>query len=157
MAATSPASGVAVSASSSGAILIRATLAAAASRALGFPLTLLISAWLARSLTRPEFAFFGVLTTFSVLFATVAQMGYQSGIVRQLGETQSVRRGESPKAIYLAAVLVTLGAGAVLAAFATACAVLLPAGLPVAPRTCQMPYCASRALFWSAARLLLWI
>lgn len=99
---------------SSGAVLLRATMAAALSRALGFPLTLLISAWLARSLSRPEFAFMGVLTTFSVLFATIAQMGYQSGVVRQLGEARSSGSGEAQKAIYFAAVLTTLIAGTVL-------------------------------------------
>ncbi|HKT84808.1 MAG TPA: oligosaccharide flippase family protein [Novosphingobium sp.] len=99
---------------SSGTVLLRATMAAALSRALGFPLTLLISAWLARSLSRPEFAFMGVLTTFSVLFGTLAQMGYQSGVVRQLGEAQSGGSGESQNAIYFAAVLTTLAAGVVL-------------------------------------------
>ena len=92
-------------------VLLRATMAAALSRALGFPLTLLISALLARGLSRPEFAFLGVLTTFSVLFGTIAQMGYQSGVVRQLGEAQSGSSGESQKAIYFAAVLTTLTAG----------------------------------------------
>ena len=96
--------------------VVLATAAVAGSRALGFPLALLISMWLTRVLTREEFAFFGVLATFSILFSMFAQAGFQTGVVRMLGEAEAGDERHSPSSIVYASVLVTLGFSVMLAA-----------------------------------------
>lgn len=93
-----------------------ATAAVAASRLLGFPLALLVSMWLTRALSREEFAFFGVLATFSMLFAMFAQVGFQTGVVRMLGEAEAGDERNSKPSIVYASVLVTLLSSVVLAA-----------------------------------------
>lgn len=88
--------------------VLRATLAVAASRALGFPLALAVSMWLTRVLPREEFAFFGVLATFSIAFAIFAQAGFQTGVVRMLGEAEAGDERHPAPAVVYAALLSTL-------------------------------------------------
>ncbi|QZD95548.1 lipopolysaccharide biosynthesis protein [Qipengyuania gelatinilytica] len=96
--------------------LVMATAAVAGSRALGFPLALLVSMWLTRVLPRDEFAFFGVLATFSILFSMFAQAGFQTGVVRMLGEAEAGDKSHPKPSIVYASVLVTLVFSLLLAA-----------------------------------------
>lgn len=88
--------------------VLRATIAVAASRLLGFPLALAISMWLTRVLPRDEFTFFGVLATFSIVFAIFAQAGFQTGVVRMLGEADAGDERHSAPAVVYAAVASTI-------------------------------------------------
>lgn len=85
-----------------------ATIAVAASRIVGFPLALLVTVWLTRELPREEFAFFGILATVSILFSMFAQGGFQTGVVRMLGEAEAGDRSLRPPAVVYASIVVTL-------------------------------------------------
>ena len=95
--------------------VLAAIAAVAASRAFGFPLALAINIWLARVLDRADFALFGVLTTFSLLFALFAQAGFQTGVVRMLGEAEAGDERFGKPAIFYSALLVTAAVGGLLA------------------------------------------
>ena len=95
--------------------ILRATIAVAASRVIGFPLALAVNMVLARVLTREEYAFFGVLASFSLLFALFAQAGFQTSVVRMLGEAEAGDDSLDKPSIFYGAVLATLGFGSVLA------------------------------------------
>ena len=95
--------------------VIRATLAVAASRALGFPLALAVSMWLTRVLTREEFAFFGVLSSLAILFAMFAQAGFQTSVVRLLGEAEAGETEFRKPSIFYASVIVTFAFSVILA------------------------------------------
>lgn len=92
-----------------------ATISVAASRMLGFPLALLVSMWLTRALSKEEFAFFGVLASVSLIFAMFAQAGFQTSVVRLLGEAEAGDDTHSGASIIYASTLVTILAGSVLA------------------------------------------
>lgn len=94
--------------------VLSAIAAVAASRALGFPLALAVNIWLARTLEREDFAFFGVLTTFSLLFALFAQAGFQTGVVRMLGEAEAGFERFGKAAIFYSSLLVTFAVGGLL-------------------------------------------
>ncbi|MBX7457234.1 oligosaccharide flippase family protein [Qipengyuania sp. 1NDH17] len=87
--------------------VLKATAAVAASRALGFPLALGVSMWLTRVLTREEFAFFGVLSSLAILFAMFAQAGFQTSVVRLLGEAEAGDETFKKPSIFYASVIVT--------------------------------------------------
>ncbi len=88
--------------------VIKATLAVVASRILGFPLALAVSMWLTRELTREEFAYFGILSSLSMLFALFAQAGFQTSVVRLLGEAEAGDRSFKKPSIFYASIIVTL-------------------------------------------------
>lgn len=96
--------------------VVMATAAVAGSRLLGFPLALLVSMWLARLLSREEFAFYGVLAAFSMLFAMFAQAGFQTGVVRMLAEAEASEDRKAQPSIIYASVLTTLLCSALLGA-----------------------------------------
>ena len=95
--------------------IIKATIAVAASRALGFPLALAVNMVLARILTREEFAFFGVLASFSLLFALFAQAGYQTSVVRLMGEAEAGDETLDRPSIFYSSILATFVFGCILA------------------------------------------
>ena len=95
--------------------IIKATIAVAASRALGFPLALAVNMVLARILTREEFAFFGILASFSLLFALFAQAGYQTSVVRLMGEAEAGDETLDRASIFYSSLLVTFTFGVILA------------------------------------------
>lgn len=95
--------------------VLKATAVVAASRALGFPLALGISMWLTRELTREEFAFFGILSSLAMLFALFAQAGFQTSVVRLLGEAEAGDRSFKKPSIFYASIIVTLVLSFVLA------------------------------------------
>ena len=95
--------------------VLKATAAVAASRALGFPLALGVSMWLTRVLTREEFAFFGVLSSLAILFAMFAQAGFQTSVVRLLGEAEAGDETFNKPSIFYASAIVTIVFSLVLA------------------------------------------
>lgn len=64
----------------------RALGVSSASRAIAMIVSLAIGAVTARALTTSEFAFFGVLISFSTVFVIFLQLGYQTGITKIAGE-----------------------------------------------------------------------
>ena len=96
-------------------MLFRATGALALNRLFGVPLTFAISALLAHNLSRSDFAFYGSLNSLSILLVVFAQFGYQTSIVRTLGEHSSQERSGKASSEFLAALSVTLVGALVLA------------------------------------------
>ena len=96
-------------------LLLRATALMAASRLVGTPVSLLIAALLTHNLARSDYAFYGALNSFSLLFVVVAQFCYQTGIVRIIGEHQRAPRTGAAAGEFTGALLVTGVVGMALA------------------------------------------
>ena len=71
--------------------------------------------WLTRVLTREEFAFFGVLSSLAILFAMFAQAGFQTSVVRLLGEAEAGETEFRKPSIFYASVIVTFAFSVILA------------------------------------------
>jgi len=96
--------------------LLRATALVGASRILGIPASIVIAGILTNNLTRSEYAFYGALNSLSLFFAVVAQLGYQTSIVRIMGHHQDDQKSGAASRDFRSAVVTTALCGTCLAA-----------------------------------------
>ena len=103
--------------------------AAAGSRLAALLLSLVLNGILARVLPPTEFAFFGVLISFLTIIVLVAQGGYQTGIVKSVGEAVADARAGGKVGTSLTAALIATIIGSLLmtaVAYALAGVILPP-------------------------------